>query len=230
VVFSGINDLRHAIANYDYLHYASTVPGRSLPLLRMMATDRQIPRRLHRLLRRTVGSREALEKETLESIPLKSEQYAKIAIRKSAPVSAAMPRTDLSSYGGNLRTLVGVARAHGSRLVLMTQATTWNSRIDRTAAEWHWMRFAKGVTYREDLIDEAMESMNAVMRVLAEEYGVPLYDLARVMPKSSEYFYDDVHFNVAGASRAGKELALVIRDDVVGLHESGSSPTADPAG
>jgi lysophospholipase L1-like esterase len=210
VVFSGFNDLHRAIYNYDYLHYVN-VTQKKLPLLRMMVTEFQIPRRLYSIVR----ERSEDPVETLERIPLKSDYHRKIALRKSVPASNVKPRTDLSSYRRNLSTIIGVARAHGIRLVLITQQTTWNSRVDPEAVEWHWLRYRNGVTYREDFMEEALDSMNTVMRVLAEQHGVPVYDLARIIPKSSEYFYDDAHFNVKGAARAGKELAEVVFDNVL---------------
>ena len=57
-----------------------------------------------------------------------------------------------------------------------------------------------GKTYQEALMDEGLESLNDVMRQTAQSYSVHLYDLVSVLPKSTEYFYDDVHFNVRGAS------------------------------
>jgi lysophospholipase L1-like esterase len=72
------------------------------------------------------------------------------------------------------------------------------------------MSYRFGVVYREDFMDEALESYNDVMRAIAEEHSVPVYDLARSLPKSSDYFYDDVHFNVEGAATAGEGLASFI--------------------
>jgi len=51
------------------------------------------------------------------------------------------------------------------------------------------------------------------MRQIAIEHAVPLYDLAKLMPKSLEYFYDDVHFNVKGAHTAGTQLAAFILEN-----------------
>ena len=42
------------------------------------------------------------------------------------------------------------------------------------------------------------------------EESVPVYDLARALPKSLEYFYDDCHFNTAGALATGKGLAAFL--------------------
>jgi hypothetical protein len=36
---------------------------------------------------------------------------------------------------------------------------------------------------------------------------VPVYDPARAVPKSLEFFYDDCHFTRAGALAAGRGLA-----------------------
>ena len=73
------------------------------------------------------------------------------------------------------------------------------------------MLYRFGVTYREDLMDQALESFNNVMRQVAAKHSVPTYDLARLMPKSSDFFYDDAHFNVRGAREAGVGLASFIK-------------------
>ena len=67
-----------------------------------------------------------------------------------------------------------------------------------------------GVRYREDLMDEGLEAFNDQMRQTAQQYSVPLYDLARTMPKSRDFFYDDAHFNDQGAHSAGLQLAALI--------------------
>lgn len=59
-------------------------------------------------------------------------------------------------------------------------------------------------------MDEAMNVLNNVTRKVADQYQIPLYDLAATMPKSREFFFDDVHFNDQGARTAAHELANVI--------------------
>ncbi|HET6763907.1 MAG TPA: GDSL-type esterase/lipase family protein, partial [Longimicrobiaceae bacterium] len=115
------------------------------------------------------------------------------------------PRTDVQPYLENLRTLAGIARAQGARMVFMTQQTTWNSP-DPRAANWHWMS-GDTVRYREAALDTAMERYNDAMRQVGREQGVPVMDLPRAIPKSLDYFYDDVHFNVRGADTAALLLA-----------------------
>ena len=78
------------------------------------------------------------------------------------------------------------------------------------------MLYRFGVTYREDVMHEALESLNDVMRRVGANAGVPTYDLAKLIPKSSLFFYDDVHFNARGAHDAGIGLAsFMIRNGLI---------------
>ncbi len=211
IVFCGINDLTRSIYRYDYLHYARLDPSdasaNKIDLLKFLGTEFQIPRRVYYLLTKLSPQSDG---DILEDITMKSNYRLKIELRRSHPASEMPPRTDIESYRRNLETIVGVAQAHKIDLVLMTQQTTWNSGIDPTARNWHWLNYRAGVTYREDLMDQALEKLNDAMREIARTHSITIYDLAREIPKSSEFFYDDVHFNVKGAYSAGVGLASVI--------------------
>ena len=49
-----------------------------------------------------------------------------------------------------------------------------------------------------------------------------LYDVAADIPKSSQYFYDDVHFNVEGARAAARGLARVVSTNLANSKAAGS--------
>lgn len=202
VVFAGVNDLRRSIQNFDYLHYAS-YGARSRPFYKRCLLTSQIVRRLAYLKRRVDPDPERV----LETRALKSDYGRKIALQRSTPETDGEVRVDTTSYGDNLRSMVGMARANRFTLVFMTHPSTWNSTVDPAARDRHWMRVFDGVVYREDAMDSALERLNDVMRTVAAENSVPLYDLAHVMPKSLEYFYDDCHFTDAGALATGRGLA-----------------------
>ena len=206
VVFSGVNDLTRSIYHYDYLHYAGGGSGPKLPLMKLVATEFQIPRRIFYLRARLFPT----DRDVLEKIASTTQYKEKVRLRESAPVSNERPRVDPGAYARNLRTIAGVAGAHRIQLVFMTQQSTWNSSVDPGVSKWHWMSYRGDVAYREDFMDEALESLNDQMRRLAAEDSIPLYDLAKSMPKSLEFFYDDVHFNERGAAAAGAELASLI--------------------
>ena len=110
------------------------------------------------------------------------------------------------------------------RLIFMTQQTTWNSSVDPAVKDWQWMVYRAGTRYRPEALDEAMESFNQVMRQVALKNGVPVCDIARTMPKSLQFFYDDVHFNINGAHKAATSLASFLIDK--GLGEAAHSAKA----
>ena len=212
VVFAGVNDLTASIYNLDYLHRTveaaeSETEIMGLPLLvRMVTSEFQIPRRFYRLFMRA-GSRR--EKQILEQIPTVTNYRDKVELRRSMPVSAAFPRVDTLSYRNNLQTMVGFCQTHRAQLVFMTQQSTWGSP-DPTVEEWHWLRYRNGVNYRPGNMNTALEMLNEEMRKISRNQAIPLYDLATRMPKTLEYFYDDIHFNVKGAGVAARELAALI--------------------
>ena len=205
IVFSGINDLTRSIYGYDYLHYIKTSKGR-VPIFRLLATEFQIPRRLYYLIKRISPTTQ----DVLEQITKKSNYKEKIELRKSVPVTNETPRVDRKAYINNLKSIIGLAKGHGIQLVFVTQQTTWNSPVDPRVSNWHWMLHCNGKTYREDFMDEALEALNEVMRQVSIEQAIPIYDLAKLLPKSLEFFYDDVHFNVRGASIVGEDLGKYI--------------------
>jgi len=216
IVFAGINDLTRSIYGYDYLHYVNTNPGPKFPLVRFLATEFQIPRRIFYLSRRVTPR----QSEIIEFIPAKSDYQEKVRLRQSVSVSNERPRLNPGAFANNLRTIIGAAKAHGIQMVLMTQQTTWNSTVDPNVRNWQWILYRNGVTYREDFMNEALESLNDQTRQISSENSIPLYDLARSMPKSLEFFYDDVHFNENGARVAGSQLAsLLLEKGLVKLPE-----------
>ncbi|MEM7543176.1 MAG: SGNH/GDSL hydrolase family protein [Pseudomonadota bacterium] len=200
IAFAGINDLRAGILERDYLHLqgweASPLPaGR---LVRMLATEFQLPRLMYAVKKEILGQ---TDQQTLEEIPLTSNYRDKVAVKKGKPVSTVMPRTDLPAYRRNVASLVGIARAQGAEIMLITQATTWNSPVDDRAKNWHWLDFVGDVVYPEAFMDAALEQYNDQIRTLGAELKVPVLDLAKLIPKSLDYFYDDVHFNPNGVQK-----------------------------
>ena len=220
VVFSGINDLvmRSMTDFNDYLHYKR--PAITLEKLRR----EQEPWLVRQFSKLRVGQLWARFRPR-SARQIRGERDTvrrKIELQRAHPEVDDVPRTDPTSYGNNLKTIIGMAQAHGFQLVFITQQTTWNSSVDPDASSWHWMRCRSPSnvwwnrdykTFREDLMDEAVESLNDEMRDLARQFSVPLYDLPKHVPKSLEYFYDDCHFNTKGSRTAGQGFAAFLRDE-----------------
>jgi lysophospholipase L1-like esterase len=210
VVFSGINDLSASIAGRDYLMRTDPHVLPPATVLKMAASELQ----LFRLAHAAFGAKG--EDEGMTS------RYGTLAREAAArPLRPFPRRPDPAPFAENLETLAGIARAHGARLVLMTQATTWNSADPRTRP-WHWM-LGRGDRYDERELDAAMRRYNEATRGVGARLGVPVFDLERALPKSADYLYDDVHFNVRGADTAARMLAaFMVRQGVV-------QPAADSA-
>jgi lysophospholipase L1-like esterase len=210
VVFSGFNDLNASMKNADYLHYRHNGYERRLTapaLVMMLATEFQLGRRAQSVIRSLTGK---TDRQVFEEIPVKTNYREKVKVRLSVPVSSETPRTDLPAYRRNLTTIEGVARSHGIRLIFMTQPSSWNSSIDPSIRNWHWMTYRAGKTYSEDSMDAALTLVNGVMLDVSKERGIPVLDLARSLPKSTEFFIDDVHFTAKGAQEIGVQLASLI--------------------
>jgi len=212
IVFAGINDLRAAMYGRNFLMLppalgAPDTEWSLTQLLRFAMTEFQLGRRLFSLLKPDEY------RDAVEQITLRSNFRRSVEMRKALPVSASPPRTDVTRYRANLISIVGIARSHGIDLIFLTQATTWNSRVDSAIAKWHWMTGGPDSAYREEALDQAMEAYNDAVRAVAAEFDVPLLDLARLLPKSGEYFYDDVHFNPRGAETVGARLASFVSEN-----------------
>jgi len=210
ILFCGLNDLLAAMAGVDYVHLPQAGRARySFPdLLAYLATEFQISRHVMNIVSSTSDA------DVRQAIPFHSNYENLARLCKSYPLAKNGPETAIAPYERNVRTIIGVVRAHGVPLMLMTQPTTWNSRIDPGAAEWHWMNCADSVRYRERDMDRAMEAYNDVLRRLSGEYEIPLVDLARMIPKTRDVIYDDCHFNINGAGVAAMMVgkAVVERD------------------
>lgn len=213
VVFAGANDLRAAMYHADYLHQARGQRVRhSLPaLVKHVATEFQVARLVYAAAHRTGMG----ERERLERIAQVSDYRQKVALKQGKPVSGEPPRTDIAPYGRNLASLAGIARAQGAAVVFVTQASTWNTGPE--AERWHWMNHVADRVYPEPLMEQALEAYNAEMRRVAGEHGVAVLDAARLIPRTLDHFYDDMHFNTRGAGAFGKMLAdFVVEKKIVG--------------
>jgi hypothetical protein len=189
----------------DNLHYAPE-PVRPEPCYRRVLLSSQIVRRLVYLKRRVDPEPQGV----METRTLESDYARKIAVQRSIPETSAAARVETVGFRDNLVTLVGIARAHQFQLVFMTHPSTWNSKVDASARDHQWMRLYDDAVYSEATMDDALERFNDVTRDVAAADSVPLYDLAREIPKSTAYFYDDCHFNPAGALAAGRGLAAFL--------------------
>ena len=97
-----------------------------------------------------------------------------------------------------LNALIDLARLDGTRVVLMTQpflAKEPMSDEERAAlAMVNFEAVGSGKQWTPYTAVRGMEAYNEAVRQVARDRGVVLVDLESAVPKTLEYFYDDVHY------------------------------------
>ena len=119
----------------------------------------------------------------------------------------------LAEYQRNLRCLIGQARQQGVRILFLTQPALWHARM--TAAEQDLCTF--GVVggdpftatdrYAVSALAAGMARYNDATRRVCAEEQVECLDLASLIPKDLDSFYDDCHFNEPGAAKVAAAVA-----------------------
>jgi hypothetical protein len=108
----------------------------------------------------------------------------------------------LKGYGDRLERLIEISRAHDIEPVFITQPTVLGDLIDPLTgvnlAKVHCF-FADGET-----MWKLLELYNDVMRNICREHHVNVIELARKMPKSTEFYYDTYHYTNAGCQKVAE--------------------------
>ncbi|AXY75436.1 SGNH/GDSL hydrolase family protein [Paraflavitalea soli] len=106
----------------------------------------------------------------------------------------------LTEYKKRVEEMIEVCRSNRIQPVLITQPSLFGPAVDSlTGVNLERYKLWKGMNGL--LWWKRMELYNDITREVAREQEILLIDLAKVMPKSSAYFYDIVHFTNAGTSK-----------------------------
>ena len=122
----------------------------------------------------------------------------------------------IEEYKTNLKALVAIARERSLRLILATQPSMWKPGLPRELQSLLWLggvgdfQVRAGQPYYSvESLSLAMKQYNDAMLSVCESEAVECVDLSN-MTKDTTVFYDDVHFNVAGASQVARIMAAHI--------------------
>ena len=119
----------------------------------------------------------------------------------------AIPFTErlLPGYRDRLSELVEVAQESGTAVVLVTQPVLYGEGIDdRTGLDLAKIHINGGQDGKTAW--NVLQMYNAVTREVARDKSVHLIDLSQILPKSSYYFYDTMHFTNEGAQEVADIL------------------------
>jgi lysophospholipase L1-like esterase len=131
------------------------------------------------------------------------------------------------AFEEHLRDLIRAARSSGATPVLVTYPVLVDERNRKVfhlqiadEQTWHpgWSELG--------LFDGQRKLNEAVLRV-ARERGVPVVDLAAAVPRTLEYFADDVHYTDRGAALIAERLRAALDEaGLLGLPASGRTVPA----
>jgi lysophospholipase L1-like esterase len=140
--------------------------------------------------------------------------------RKQARISDGLPDLVpfLSEYEQQIMRLIQAARRSGKTIVFATQPLLYHENM--TAQERNqclFMPMPDGTMLAIEKALEAMRLYNDRLKEVCRREGVLCIDLANRITPSLDVFYDDCHFNEAGAVQvadilAGELAAAVARD------------------
>jgi lysophospholipase L1-like esterase len=100
-------------------------------------------------------------------------------------------------YAARLRLFVDMTKSLGAVPVLMTQAHVGERKATLTEAERNsWLG---GLQY--------LDRFNGLVRDVAREKQIALVDLGATIEPKREYFYDNIHYSVAGAEQVADTVA-----------------------
>jgi hypothetical protein len=129
--------------------------------------------------------------------------------------------TFIPGYEQRLTTLVAMSREAGSEPVLITQPTLCAMGIDEATG----FDFA-GVRAEPDMncgaLWRLLEIYNDSTRRIGRETGTKVIDLARLLPRHENYFYDMVHFSNSGAAAVAEIVADSLIGDLGGSRDKSS--------
>jgi lysophospholipase L1-like esterase len=212
VFMLGANDLRRAAQDWQQLlgptNFHRTEVNR-VHMMRLLVTRVQLGRRIHTFW-------QGLPQTSTPATRLRTRPYfSKIAgWRQKLPLLKIDPHISasaLADYGKNIVSLVGVARAHGIRVLLTTQPMLWKKRFSaqESAVDWLGVYQLDGQSFRlrPETSARLLQTLNQQLVMVSQARGYRYLDLAQRIEPSLDNFYDCIHFNEQGAHKVAEMIA-----------------------
>jgi hypothetical protein len=116
----------------------------------------------------------------------------------------------LASFERNMRDLATIIRSKQIDLVLASQPYLYKTTMteEEKSKLWFLDFQCRNREERADIASMArgMDAFNRTSRAIARDHGVLFVDLEQLVPKTLEYFVDDVHYTPAGNQLIGEVL------------------------
>ena len=129
----------------------------------------------------------------------------------------------LNAFERNLNTMIDLAQKDGTLPILMTQPFLLRADYTPEEAASFYMINNEAIgrikKWNVETGLRGMQQYNDAVRRVAIERSIPLIDLEPVVPKSLEYFTDDVHYADPAFDLIGKTVSRRLTEILTGHHQ-----------
>lgn len=142
------------------------------------------------------------------------------AAYRAAPKATSLPAKtraflgqQSSVYAAALDELALRCAAREIELFVVTQPINFDPKDPTAGHDWAPFIFAKpgaGFVPSPPMLHGLVDGFNRVARTVAQARGLTVIDLASALASQGDCFYDQWHFTIAGAARAGQALAQAL--------------------
>jgi lysophospholipase L1-like esterase len=139
--------------------------------------------------------------------------------RQATRIVDEMPdiQMGLAGFHTDLLEMIRLAHEHHVHLVLMTTPSIYKAHMtqdetNRLWAGWYLNDQRSNAYWSSRVMAEATEAANQVLLKTCQEEVVDCIDLASLLPKSTDIFWDQAHFTDTGSSRVADELVKYFED------------------
>ncbi|MGQ0722028.1 MAG: SGNH/GDSL hydrolase family protein [Candidatus Eiseniibacteriota bacterium] len=164
------------------------------------------------------GVRQRIEARSRAGIDVEDaggESYVqRRALRAQAP-AGELPDLSGALVGFEVRLdrIVSACRARGIRLVLVTHPALWDEALPAAETALLWMgETPEGAFVPAGELRRGLEEYNRVILSVSRRTGASCVDLAD-LSGDARWFYDDCHFNEAGAALVARRLVPALGGD-----------------
>lgn len=136
------------------------------------------------------------------------------AFQASLPLRPEAPRATpagLAHFARNVVTLAGICKEHGIAVLFTTQPSMFPPSPSPEELRAFWGCHDGRYRIPAEQFVALLTSVNEHLLATCASHGYPCADLARQVPKGLGWFYDQVHFNEAGARRVAELLVEPVR-------------------
>jgi hypothetical protein len=138
-------------------------------------------------------------------------------VPKAERISVSQWRS-LAPFARNLENFARIARGKGMRVLIATEPYLY--RVDASDQEREVFLFPMTCLENGRQPDIAsmkngMDAFNGSARHVAEKCGVHFFDLEPQIPKTLEYFYDDIHYTLKGNVAVAQAMTCYLIDSQI---------------